>query len=266
VGGSCESRAKKAALKPEAISRPARARRQQPVSHGAGGGDGVADRVGDDRLQDYHWLRLVYAGGIDILQQTLGSDPKWSEGLDFSKFDMLPRSKHGTTQPTLAAARAAKTGEYDLTNEQWGSIEHLFIDKLSKPASGRPAAIDMRTAMNGILIKIRTGCAWEKKPVNFGTGAELLNIVQRLHYHGVWHAARGILTEKFPKVVDVLPVEHLFAGWQLRRPNTSNAGQQDADQEFRRIGARRHKIAPKKIAPPREAPAVESETVSLSRR
>jgi DNA invertase Pin-like site-specific DNA recombinase/transposase len=162
--------------------------------------------------------RFVYAGGIEVLKQTLGSNAEWSEGLDFSKFDKLPRSKHSTTQPALAASRAAKTGEYDLTDQEWGSIEHLFVEKLSKPASGRPAAIDMRTAMNGILIKIRTGCAWEKMPVNFGTGADLLNIVQRLHYHGVWHATRGILTEKFPKVVDGLPVEQPFAGWQLRRP------------------------------------------------
>jgi hypothetical protein len=49
----------------------------------------------------------------------------------------------------LAAARFAK-GTYELTDEQWEAIKDLFVAKLTSPISGKPAAIDMRTAMNGI--------------------------------------------------------------------------------------------------------------------
>jgi DNA invertase Pin-like site-specific DNA recombinase/transposase len=164
-------------------------------------------------------LRLVLAGGIEILQRTLASDPTWSEGPDFSRFDKLRRSKH-STQPTLAAARAAGRGEYDLTDEQWASIAHLFVERLSKPSSGRPVGIDMRTAMDGVLTKLRTGCGYKKMPERFGGGRELLNITQRIHYHGVWHAARDMLRERFPEVLEGLPADP-FPNWALRRKETS---------------------------------------------
>jgi len=161
-------------------------------------------------------LRLVMAGGIEVLQQTFGSDPTWSEGLDFSRFDKLPRSKRPSTQPTLTAARAAERGEYDLTDDQWASIEHLFVGKVLNPISGKPAVIDMRTAMDGILTKLRTGCAWKKLPERFGGGVELLNIMQRMHYHRVWDRVRDIFLQRFPEILEGLP-DDPFPGWARRR-------------------------------------------------
>jgi len=168
-------------------------------------------------------LRLVMAGGVEVLQQTFGSDTTWSKGLDFSRFDKLPRSKRPSTQPTLAAARAAEKGEYDLTDDQWGSIKHLFVGKVIKPASGRSATIDMRLAMNGILTKLRTGCAFRKMPDRFGDGVELYNITQRIHYHRVWDRARNIFLERFPAVLEGLP-DDPFPGWSRRHPKGAADG------------------------------------------
>lgn len=53
---------------------------------------------------------------------------------------------------------------YELTDEQWERIEPLFPSY----RTGRPAAIDNRTAFNGILWLMRSGAAWRDVPERYG--------------------------------------------------------------------------------------------------
>lgn len=141
-------------------------------------------------------------------------------GRTFSRLAYRPR--RGTT----AAALASECGKYDVTDEQWESIAHLFIGKIVNPASGRLPTIEMRTAMNGILTKLRTGCAWKQMPERYGNGAGPWNIMQRIQYHHIRDRIRDILNQRFPEVLKGLP-DDPFQGWvrqTAKKTNTAIAG------------------------------------------
>ena len=55
---------------------------------------------------------------------------------------------------------------HELTDEQWAVIEPLIPKKQSK--RGRPRADDRKT-LNGILYVLKTGCAWEDVPRQYGS-------------------------------------------------------------------------------------------------
>jgi transposase len=165
-------------------------------------------------------LRLIWAGGIETLVGKLAkADPAWLEGLDFDRFRRIKRSSRITTQPTLAAARYAEEGRYDLTDVPWSAIRHLFGHKLAKPTGKRPSPIEMRTAVDGILVKLRSGCNWKKMPDRFGGGSELRNVAFRICHQGVWTNAYDILKRDFPEVVAGLSTEAL--GYMTRKPRRS---------------------------------------------
>lgn len=56
--------------------------------------------------------------------------------------------------------------KYDLTDKQWVVVE-LLIPK-RKPRLGCPCADDRRT-LNGILDVLKTGCAWQDLPAEYGS-------------------------------------------------------------------------------------------------
>jgi transposase len=60
---------------------------------------------------------------------------------------------------------------HDLSDEQWVVIEPLILKKPRK--RGRPRNDDRQT-LNGILYVVKTGCAWEDLPREYGFGQHLL--------------------------------------------------------------------------------------------
>lgn len=53
----------------------------------------------------------------------------------------------------------------DLTNEQWIAIEPLVT--ATSPKGGRPPEIDLRSIVNALVYKNRTGCQWRLLPADF---------------------------------------------------------------------------------------------------
>ena len=52
----------------------------------------------------------------------------------------------------------------DLTDEQWAILEPL-LQRADGP--GRPTELDLRTVVNALLYKNRTGCQWRMLPSDF---------------------------------------------------------------------------------------------------
>jgi transposase len=155
--------------------------------------------------------RFIRAGGIESLVTILGpADPSWLEGLNFDRFNDIKRSSRYSktrriaTQPTLTAARCAEEGRFALTDAQWNAISHVLDPKLEHAMGRQNGPIGLREAFDGILLKLRTGCGWEKMPDRFGGGTELGKVARRICYHGAWTAAYAILKRDFPEVVEGL--------------------------------------------------------------
>jgi DNA invertase Pin-like site-specific DNA recombinase/transposase len=165
---------------------------------------------GERRVVYHAMLRFIFAGGIETLTRILGAaDPGWLEGLNFDRFDRKRRSPRCktrciATQPRLAAARYAEDGRFDLSDEQWNAISHALDPKLEHPLGRSTGSLSLRTAFDGILLKLRTGCSWSKMPVRYGNGLELYDTARRICYHGAWSAAYAILERDFPGVVEGL--------------------------------------------------------------
>jgi transposase len=55
---------------------------------------------------------------------------------------------------------------HDLTDKQWAVLEPQIPKRQTKP--GRPRN-DNRRTFNGILYVVKTGCAWEDLPTQYGS-------------------------------------------------------------------------------------------------
>lgn len=72
---------------------------------------------------------------------------------------------------------------HELTDPQWAVIEPL-LPKL-KPGRGRPRANDRQT-INGILYVLKTGCAWEDMPRQYGSPTTCWRRLQQWSEDGTW--------------------------------------------------------------------------------
>lgn len=71
---------------------------------------------------------------------------------------------------------------HELTDQQWAVIEPL----IPKPKKmGRPRADD-RTTLNGILYVLKTGCAWEDMPREYGSSTTCWRRLQQWSADGTW--------------------------------------------------------------------------------
>src|ERR1700733_7572872 len=69
----------------------------------------------------------------------------------------------------------------DLTNEEWGHVEHLI-----PPAKrgGRRREVDEREVVNGLLYVLSTGCQWRYIPRDLPPRSTLFDYFQRWEYDG----------------------------------------------------------------------------------
>ena len=74
----------------------------------------------------------------------------------------------------------------DMTEEEWAVLGPLIPDAAP---GGRPRKTDMRSAMNGLLYLLRTGCPWRYLPRDgFPPRSTVYNIFRLFQRDGSWEA------------------------------------------------------------------------------
>jgi len=82
---------------------------------------------------------------------------------------------------------------HDLTDEQWAVIEPLIPKP--KPGAGRKRADDRKT-LNGILYVLKTGCAWEDLPREYGSDTTCWRRLNEWSEDGTWERIwRALLSQ-----------------------------------------------------------------------
>jgi transposase len=72
---------------------------------------------------------------------------------------------------------------HDLTDEQWAVIEPQIPPR--QPGRGRRRNDDRRT-LNGILYVLKTGCAWEDLPAEYGSDTTCWRRLREWSEDGTW--------------------------------------------------------------------------------
>jgi DNA invertase Pin-like site-specific DNA recombinase/transposase len=169
-------------------------------------------------------LRFIYSGGIETLVEVIGgTDPKWLEGLDVSSLKGQLRGTDKATfsrvsvrpERTAAACWAGKT--FHLTDEQWDRIKGVIDPGIESPRHRARRRTSARRVLDGIFVKLRTGCAWRKMPPDYG-GSELKLAAMAFAYLGSWDRLLEILQKDFPDVLDGLNTSKMAS---FRRKRTT---------------------------------------------
>ena len=95
-------------------------------------------------------------------------------------------------------ADAAREGVFDIADDAWRFIEHLFERVDLRFASGTLSA---RMLLNGYLCLVATEGAWPHVPERFGDPADFRNAWKRIVYEGAWDDAVHILNVHFPGTI-----------------------------------------------------------------
>lgn len=80
-------------------------------------------------------------------------------------------------------------------DELWKEVA-LVLDELDPPAKTGRKRIDQRTALDGMIYRMRTGCQWNALPGEFGDDASVHRTMQR------W-----VAKEVFPLIWSILVAE-----------------------------------------------------------
>ncbi len=72
---------------------------------------------------------------------------------------------------------------HELSEEQWALLEPLIPKRKTGP--GRPRADDRRT-LNGILYILKTGCAWQDLPQEYGSPTTCWRRLAQWSEDGTW--------------------------------------------------------------------------------
>ena len=71
----------------------------------------------------------------------------------------------------------------DLTDEQWAVLEPL-LQRADGP--GRPTELDLRTVVNALLYKNRTGCQWRMLPSDFPPHSSVRYYFDKWRHDETW--------------------------------------------------------------------------------
>ena len=87
---------------------------------------------------------------------------------------------------------------WEIDDELWQRIEPiLWEDAPATPAAhgGRPR-IDWRSAINGVIFRLRSGCQWNKLPKHFGDDSSVHRWFQRWSRNGIFERVWAVLVEE----------------------------------------------------------------------
>ena len=80
----------------------------------------------------------------------------------------------------------------DLTDEQWAILEPL-LQHASGP--GRPTELDLRTVVNALLYKNRTGCQWRMLPSDFPPHSSVRYYFDKWRHDETWQRINDSLRQ-----------------------------------------------------------------------
>jgi len=86
---------------------------------------------------------------------------------------------------------ARKRYPSDLTDVQWGNIEHLFPQ--GNGMTGRPRTYPLREIVNGVLYLARGGCTWRMLPHDFPPWKTVSYYFYTWRDTGVWEQVHAAL-------------------------------------------------------------------------
>jgi transposase len=151
--------------------------------------------------------RFIYSGGVETLVEVIGgADPKWLEGLNVESLDKYIRGtdvakfSRVVIKPERAAAACWDKKTFHLTDIQWKRIARVVDPGIEAPRRRKRRSTSARRFLDGIFVKLRTGCAWEKMPPEYG-GHELVLAAMAFAYLGSWDRLVPILRKEFPDVM-----------------------------------------------------------------
>ena len=88
----------------------------------------------------------------------------------------------------------------DLTDEEWGILEPLVVNK--HKGAGRPLALELRAVVNGILYVVRTGCQWAYLPHEYPNFNSVYYHFNKWCKAGLWEAINTALRERVRRADD----------------------------------------------------------------
>lgn len=80
----------------------------------------------------------------------------------------------------------------DLTDEQWTVLEPL-LQRADGP--GRPTELDLRTVVNALLYKNRTGCQWRMLPSDFPSHSSVRYYFDKWRHDETWQRINDSLRQ-----------------------------------------------------------------------
>jgi putative transposase len=83
---------------------------------------------------------------------------------------------------------------WEVSDELWKIIESI-LSKLDPPSWTGRERIDQRTALNGIIYQMRSGCQWNSLPEKFGDDSSVHRTFQRWVRKGVLETVWATLIE-----------------------------------------------------------------------
>jgi transposase len=184
--------------------------------------------------------RFISAGGLETLVAVFGEHyPQVLNSLDLDRLGNRRRAvdysrvARVAIRPVETAARYAEEGRFALTDAQWNAISHAFDPRIEQPTGRDARPIGARTAIEGILVKLATHCAWGKMPISLG-GKALLGTATMIAYHGAWDAVFRILARDFPDLVkdlDTKTMDSMPRSRILRRRELGRADERAVEAE-----------------------------------
>lgn len=87
---------------------------------------------------------------------------------------------------------------WEISDSLWRHIEPILLEDAPptpKRHGGRPR-IDWRSAINGIIFRLRSGCQWNKLPMHFGDDSSVHRWFQRWSRNGIFEKIWALLVEE----------------------------------------------------------------------
>ncbi|QDQ19971.1 transposase [Corynebacterium glutamicum] len=75
------------------------------------------------------------------------------------------------------------SARHDLTNAEWDLLQPPLP---AASPTGRPRIWGLRSLVNGIFFRVRTGCPWRDVPERYGPWWRVYHLFVRLRADGVW--------------------------------------------------------------------------------